>query len=383
MQQSSYHDMQVDSLGAFSARNPLDSLAVTAPGRTRCVNAENPTGGKGTAATAASALGPSRKGSPCIQTVKAGESVTLMNVDGPGVIRHIWMTVTDRTSPTGPNVLRNLILEFYWDGEETPSVQCPIGDFFCCGHAQACRVNSMPVVVVPNRGFNCYFSMPFEHARIVLRNDHNEDVPAFFYQIDYTVNDEPFDDDIAYFHAQWRRQRLTEKGRDYVVLDGVKGEGHYVGTYLALTTLERYWWGEGEFKFYIDDDEEYPTICGTGTEDYFGGSWSFAKQVNGKTVEQNYCTPYLGYPYYSSHDELIHNDYHNDDCPPMRGFYRWHIPDPIRFRSNLKVTVQQIGVGHRGFFERQDDVASVAYWYQKGPHAPFPQLPSAEERWPR
>ena len=145
------------------------------------------------------------------------------------------------------------------------------------------------------------------------------------------MNDEPFDDDIAYFHAQWRRQRLTEKGRDYVVLDGVKGEGHYVGTYLALTTLERYWWGEGEFKFYIDDDEEYPTICGTGTEDYFGGSWSFAKQVNGKTVEQNYCTPYLGYPYYSSHDELIHNDYHNDDCPPMRGFYRWHIPDPDSF----------------------------------------------------
>lgn len=216
-----------------------------------------------------------------------------------------------------------------------------------------------------------------------LENQHKNAISAFFYQIDYTVNDEPFDDDIAYFHAQWRRQRLTEKGRDYVVLDGVKGEGHYVGTYLALTTLERYWWGEGEFKFYIDDDEEYPTICGTGTEDYFGGSWSFAKQVNGKTVEQNYCTPYLGYPYYSSHDELIHNDYHNDDCPPMRGFYRWHIPDPIRFRSNLKVTVQQIGVGHRGFFERQDDVASVAYWYQKGPHAPFPQLPSAEERWPR
>lgn len=201
MQQSSYHDMQVDSLGAFSARNPLDSLAVTAPGRTRCVNAENPTGGKGTAATAASALGPSRKGSPCIQTVKAGESVTLMNVDGPGVIRHIWMTVTDRTSPTGPNVLRNLILEFYWDGEETPSVQCPIGDFFCCGHAQACRVNSMPVVVVPNRGFNCYFSMPFEHARIVLRNDHNEDVPAFFYQIDYTEYDS-LPAGTMRFHAQ-------------------------------------------------------------------------------------------------------------------------------------------------------------------------------------
>lgn len=207
--------MQVDSLGAFAARSPLDSLAVAAPGRTRCVNAENPTGGKGAAATAASALGPSRKGSPCIQTVKAGESVTLMDVDGPGMIRHIWMTVTDRTSSTGPNVLRNLILEFYWDGEETPSVQCPVGDFFCCGHAQACRVNSMPVVVVPNRGFNCYFSMPFEHARIVLRNDHNEDVPAFFYQIDYTEYD-ALPAGTMRFHAQWRRERVTELARDYV-----------------------------------------------------------------------------------------------------------------------------------------------------------------------
>ena len=224
----------------------LDSLAIaTDHGRTRCVNAENPTGGKGTAATAASALGPSRKGSPCIQTIKAGDSVTLMDVDGPGVIRHIWMTVTDRTSPTGPNVLRNLILEFYWDGEETPSVQCPIGDFFCCGHAQACRINSIPIMVVPNRGFNCYFAMPFEHARIVLRNDHNEDVPAFFYQIDYTEYD-ALPADAMRFHAQWRRERVTEIARDYTILDNVHGHGAYIGTYLALTALESRWWGEGE-----------------------------------------------------------------------------------------------------------------------------------------
>ena len=143
------------------------------------------------------------------------------------------------------------------------------------------------------------------------------------------------------------------------------------------------WWGEGEVKFYIDGDEEYPTICGTGTEDYFGGSWSFAKQVDGKTVEQNYCTPYLGYPYYSSHDELIHNFYHNDDVMPMRGFYRWHIQDPICFDEDLKVTIQQIGVGYRGLFERQDDVASVAYWYQAEPHNSFPELPGKEDRWPR
>ena len=362
----------------------LESLTKIRHESSRAVNAENPTGEPGKGGIAASELGPSRKGSPCLRNIPVGATATLADITGPGCIRHIWITVDEKTTDADCFVLRDLVLRFYWDDEEEPSVECPLGDFFCCGFGRACLVNSMPVAVVPNRGFNMYFSMPFgARARITLENQHKNAISAFFYQIDYTVNDEPFDDDIAYFHAQWRRQRLTEKGRDYVVLDGVKGEGHYVGTYLALTTLERYWWGEGEFKFYIDDDEEYPTICGTGTEDYFGGSWSFAKQVNGKTVEQNYCTPYLGYPYYSSHDELIHNDYHNDDCPPKRGYYRWHIPDPIRFRSNLKVTVQQIGVGHRGFFERQDDVASVAYWYQKGPHAPFPQLPSAEERWPR
>ena len=173
------------------------------------------------------------------------------------------MTVTDRTSPTGPDVLRNLILEFYWDGEDSPSVQCPIGDFFCCGHAQSCTINSIPVMVNPNRGFNCYFAMPFEHARIVLRNDHNEDVPAFFYQIDYTEYDQ-LPADTMRFHAQWRRQRVTELAHDYVVLDGVEGHGTYVGTYLALTALESRWWGEGEFKFYIDGDGKYPTWCSTG-----------------------------------------------------------------------------------------------------------------------
>ena len=169
----------------------------------------------------------------------------------------------------------------------------------------------------------------------------------------------------------------------HTVLDGVEGKGHYVGTYLALQTLERYWWGEGEFKFYIDGDRDYPTICGTGTEDYFGGSWSFAKQENGRTVEQTYCTPYLGYPYYSNRDEVTWNPYHNDDVPPMRGFYRFHIPDPIFFEEDLRVTVQQIGVCYGGLFERQDDVSSVAYWYQAEPHQAFPALAPAKDRWPR
>ena len=185
------------------------------------------------------------------------------------------------------------------------------------------------------------------------------------------------------FHAQWRRQPITDLGQDYVLLDNVKGSGQYIGTYLALSTLERYWWGEGEMKFYLDGDTDYPTICGTGTEDYFGGAWSFAKQENGRTVEQTFCTPFLGYPFYSHHDTSIHNDYHNDDCPPMRGFYRWHIPDPIRFEKDLRVTLQQIGACHGGLFERRDDVSSVAYWYQAEPHNPFPALPPAPARWPR
>ena len=167
------------------------------------------------------------------------------------------------------------------------------------------------------------------------------------------------------------------------ILDGVKGRGHYVGTYIAHTSLERYWYGEGEMKFYIDGDEAYPTICGTGMEDYFGGSWSFAKQVDGKTVEQNYNTPFLGYPYYSTHDERAWSAYHNDDTLPQRGFYRWHILDPILFEEDLRVTLQQIGGCHKGNFERQDDVASVAYWYQSEPHQAFAPLLKKEERWPR
>ena len=362
----------------------LSNLALAKHRKSRAINAENPKGEKGKGGMAASHLGLSRKGSPCLNDIASGQTVTLAEIEGPGAINHIWITVDAKTTDADCFVLRDLVLRMYWDDEEEPSVESPLGDFFCCGFGRECNVNSMPIAVVPSRGLNCYFQMPFrKKARITLENQHVNPIPAFFYQVDYCLYDEGLPEDIAYFHAQWRREKITQLQKDYVILDNVKGKGHYVGTYMALTTLERYWWGEGEVKFYIDGDEEYPTICGTGTEDYFGGSWSFAKQVDGKTVEQNYCTPYLGYPYYSSHDELIHNFYHNNDVMPMRGFYRWHIQDPICFDEDLKVTIQQIGVGYRGLFERQDDVASVAYWYQAEPHNSFPELPGKEDRWPR
>ena len=360
----------------------LQNIFQLKSGQSRSINWENRNGEKGKGGMASSDLGPSRKGSPCIPKIEAGETVTLGEIQGEGIIQHIWITVTDRTSERNRYVLRDLVLRMYWDDEEFPSVECPLGDFFCCGFGVSYQVNSVPIAVNPTRGFNSYFPMPFrKNARITIENQCDEPIPAFFYQIDYCLTTVP--EDAAYFHAQWRRQRITEKAKDYVVLDNIKGKGQYVGTYLALTSLERYWYGEGEMKFYIDGDKDYPTICGTGTEDYFGGAWSFATQQNGQTVENQYCTPYLGYPYYSTHDTFLHNDYHNDDQMPQRSFYRWHLLDPILFEKDLKVTLQQIGVSHGGLFERQDDVATTAYWYQTHPHVPFAPLMSRKERWPR
>ena len=316
----------------------LSSLPLLVKGRSRSINQENYTGEKGKGGMASSDLGPGRKGSPCIRKVEPGSTITLGEIQGPGVIQHIWITVTDRTSERNRYVTRDLVLRMYWDGEETPSVESPLGDFFCCGFGESYLVNSLPIAVNPQRGFNCYFPMPFrKSAKITIENQNDEIVPGFFYQIDYCEYDE-LPENTAYFHAQWRRQRLTEKAKDYVILDNVHGSGKYVGTYLALTTLERYWYGEGEVKIYLDGDEEYPTICGTGTEDYFGGAWSFAHQEDGRTVEQTFCTPFLGYPYYSNRDTAIHNNYHNDDMMPQN-----HSADRRLSRRTLRAP------GRRGF----------------------------------
>ena len=360
----------------------LSGLPVMREGRSRAINAENPTGEPGRGGMAASALGAGRKGSPCLPWLHAGETVTLAHIHGAGIINHIWCTVTDRTA-AGRYVLRDLVLRMYWDGEATPSVEAPLGDFFANGFGRGYAVQSLPIVVNPKRGMNCYFPMPFaSEARITLENQHSGDVQGFFYQVDYTALD-ALPENSAAFHAQWRRQRLTAPAQDYVIVDGIQGRGHYVGTFLALQTLERDWWGEGEVKFYIDGDDAYPTLCGTGTEDYFGGAWSFGgKDAQGATQEQTYQTPFLGYPYYSRDDDY-RNEYFHSECPPMRALYRFHIPDPVLFSSRLRVTLQQIGANEHGLFERQDDVASVAYWYQAEPHQPFPALPAASARAPR
>jgi len=342
----------------------LSALPLISDAETRSISAENPDGERGAGGTAVNHLGKGWKGRPCI-TLKNAETVTLADVAGPGVIQHIWFTVTDR-GPRGRTVLRDLVLRFYWDGEETPSIEVPIGDFFANGHAMRCDINSLPVCVNANGGMNCYWPMPFaEGARITVTNEHGDDIGGFFYQITYSLADVP--EGAARLHAQWRRENPVAYHKEYTLLDGVQGRGHYVGTYLAWAQLSNGWWGEGEIKFYIDGDGEDPTICGTGTEDYVGGAWCFA--------DRTYSTPFLGYPLRLAEPGRI----------IKHGLYRWHVMDPIRFKSDLRVTIQDLGFTPQptGYEPLTDDISSVALWYQTEPHAAFPELPEAKGRWPR
>ena len=292
-------------------------------------------------------LGQTWKVRPCI-TLPTGETTTIMDVDGPGYIQHIWITLADTR-------YRDQIIRIYWDHEETPSVEAPVGDLFCCGFNARTKINAIPINVNPSGGFNSYFPMPFrKHARITVENRHIAEVGGFFYAITYSETEVP--EDAAYFHAQFRRTNPLPYGEDYTILDGVTGVGHYVGTYMAWQQNNTGWWGEGEIKFFLDGDSKFPTLCGTGTEDYFGGAWGFG---------DTYTAPYLGYPYGDVSGK-----------PGSRhGLYRFHLPDPIRFQSDLRVTMQAIGWRTEGrYLPLQDDIASVAYWYQLEPHGTFPTL---------
>ena len=344
----------------------LGSLPLLGRGRTRSISAENPTGEKGkggmaipnptepkpvASARAADNLGQGWKVRPFIR-VNAGKTAVLMDVDGPGIIQHIWMV-------EGLN--RGMVIRCYWDGEETPSVESPVPEFFAVGHGRFAPVNSLAVVVNPANALNCYWPMPFRtHARITLSNDTDKDVELVAYQITYVETEVPAA--AGTFHAQYRRASTAERN-PYVILDGVKGRGRYVGTFLAWIQMEKGWFGEGEIKFYLDGDDQFPTICGTGTEDYFQGSYGFPR---------SFTTAYSG-------TVLPASD--SAEPPSYWSLYRWHIQDPINFDENLRVTIQALGWGSDGKYKKlSDDIASVAYWYQAEPHAPFPKLPALGER---
>lgn len=350
----------------------LGSIPLITNAKSRSISAENPKGEAGGGAKTKNHLGVGWKGRAFID-LNPGETAVLADIKGPGVITHIWITHTTTTDTfmkdTGnrrhlETVYRDLVLRMYWDDEKEPSVEVPSGDFFCNGHAVRCNIVSLPINVNPTGGFNCFFPMPFKKsARITIENQHEQFVQGFFYQISYSLTDIP--ENAGRFHAQWRREDTTGYLKEYTILDGIKGEGQYVGTYMAWTQLTDGWWGEGEIKFYIDGDNPHPTICGTGTEDYFGGAWCFGETFN---------APFLGYPYHSKEPEKVNK----------HGLYRWHIMDPIRFKKDLKVTMQALGWTRDGkLLPLRDDICSTAYWYQKEPHAKFPELIEPSKRWPR
>jgi hypothetical protein len=313
---------------------------------------------KGLGTNAARELGRGWKVSPCVR-VKAHSTFTIADIEGSGAIQQIWFT------PAPIDKTRLNILRFYWDGEETPSVECPLGDFFACGWGKYCQINSLPVCVNPGSAFNCYWTMPFrKKAKITLENLDDKDM-VLYYQVNYTLTEVP--KDAAYFHAQFRRVKKLPVKTVYTILDGVEGRGQYVGTYMAWESRSPGWWGEGEIKFYFDGDKEFPTICGTGTEDYFCGSYDFEHPETHLYVP--FSTPYSGLPQVIPLNTIYQ--------PPQRfGLYRWHIADPVRFKKDMRVTMQALGWKENGaYLPLEDDIASVAYWYQTEPHAKFPALP--------
>lgn len=342
--------------------------------KSRSISPENFTGEKGkggmatleegNAAHAARDLGQGWKVNPYI-FIEPGEEFVLAEIEGEGAIQHIWMTpVCD---------YRLTIIKFYWDDETEPSVEVPVGDFFASGWGMSFepKIQSLAVCVNPRSGLNCYWQMPFRKKCKITMENIDDKKARLYYQIDYTLTDVP--DDAAYFHAQFNRVHPYPIKEDYTIVDNIKGKGHYVGTYIARGAYDAGWWGEGEIKFFMDGDTDFPTICGTGEEDYFCGSYGFNDHRDEEGIMQydEFDSPYTGFHYFKDNPELSYET--------KIGEYRWHILDPVRFENDLKVTIQSLGWQSGGrYLPLQDDMASVAYWYQQEPHNPFPDLPLNE-----
>ncbi|MCL4693161.1 MAG: DUF2961 domain-containing protein [Candidatus Hydrogenedentes bacterium] len=348
----------------------LDQLYQLNDAQSRSISPENFTGEKGkggmatleegTAAKAARELGQGWKVNPYVH-IKPGETFTMGEIDGSGIIRHIWMT------PVGD--YRLMIFRIYWDDEEAASVEVPVGDFFAAGWGigNEPQIASLAVCVNPRSGFNSYWKMPFRKGAKITMENLGEKQATVYYQIDYSLEDVA--KDTPYFHAQFRRTNPLPYKEVFTIVDGIKGKGQYVGTYLAHGANNTGWWGEGEIKFFIDGDGEFPTICGTGEEDYFCGSYGYEEhEENGKYSYTSFSSPYTGF-------------YHVPFEGEQRRFgqYRWHITDPVRFDQDLRITIQALGWQSEGrYLPLEDDLAAVSYWYQMEPHAPFPALPEKD-----
>lgn len=334
----------------------------------RSITRENPTGAKGGGGGEASPLGPGRKGAPAVM-IPPGATFELADIEGPGVIRHVWVATYNVA-----DAFRGLTVRAYWEGQAHPSIEAPLGDLFGFAHGKSTAYASAVHSVGEKGAVNLWLPMPFlRHARITVTNELR--IPAlFFYQVDYTVGD-ALDPGVGRLHALFRRENPTVAGRDFELLPLREGRGRFLGSVIGVRPHGPHWWGEGEAKFHIDGDEALPTIVGTGSEDYVGLGW---------------CVQATPYPYHGA--SLVEKSPLPDTAGPV-SMYRWHLPDPIYWHGSMRATIQQIGVeitpqtAPRSFAqyldclrERQDDWSCCTFWYEPVPSAPLPPYPSLEAR---
>lgn len=332
---------------------------------TRSIGFENPTGERGAGGQAASPLGVGRKGAPA-RMLAPGEEAVLADIAGPGTIRHIWVT-----GPMSPRALRALVVRAWWDGQAYPSIECPLGDLFGFAHGRTPAFESAVHSVGPRYALNLWLPMPFaSHARITLTNEHDR-TATVFYQIDLTVGDD-HPADVGRLHVLFNRANPTTPGEDFELLPRREGRGRYLGAVIGVRPLAAGWWGEGEAKIFLDGDSDFPTVCGTGSEDYVGLSFGIqpsAFRFHGANWRES-----------------------DDDTDTGRvSMYRWHLPDPVVWRTDIRVTIQQIGLGEGAMpdsmdaykarlVERADDWSAASFWYEAIPSAPLPPMPDVARR---
>jgi len=317
----------------------------------RSISFENPTGAPGAGGKASSNLGPGRKGSPA-RTMKPGDVQQLCDIEGPGTIRHIWVTTQKE-----PKNLRSLILRVWWEGQTHPSIACPIGDFMGIGHGRVMAHQTAIHAVGESAGMNIFLPMPFRtRARITITNEADKEAKPvpLFYQIDYTIGDK-HPKGVGRLHVLFRRENPTTLKQDFELLPQRKAKGRFIGSLIGIRNMHPdQWWGEGEIKVYMDGDTDFPTICGTGSEDYVGLSWG---------IQQ---TPFL-YNGCSLNDKNFIT------------MHRWHLPDPIAWKEECRITIQQIA-WKNGLAETQDDWSCATFWYEPTPSAALPKMPNAKAR---
>jgi hypothetical protein len=303
-----------------------------------------------------------KNGNGDARPIPPGGTLTLAELQGPGIITHIWFTISHQA----PNYSRFLTLRMYWDDEEHPSVECPIGDFFGIGHGIDKAFVSIPIrVSSEGRARNCYWPMPFrKSARLTVTNESDQRCGSFYYYIDWQKH-RSLSEDTAYFHARYRQEFPCLMGQNYLLAD-IEGRGHYVGTIQSVYHMSAGWYGEGDDFFFIDGETE-PRLRGTGTEDYFCDAWGFRQQDG----------PFYGTPLWEG--------YNTGDRSTA---YRFHIADPVTFTKSLRVEIEHKGSQtfpdgkSSGFIERDDLMSSVALWYQTEPHKRWPALPPGPDRLP-